>query len=261
MKAIVITLVCLVAVAAVLSLILFRGTGDDVALQTDGQQPAEQVATTSPETTDSPETPSTVIPDAGEPTPEAGDPVSSEDTVVTPDPVEQSDDAEASGATSTPDTEAPVAEGDAVDAPEFDVVRIDPKGQAVVAGRAEPGSEVEIVLDGKVVAREKADASGNFVSLFSVPPSDDPSALTLRSPQAVAGAGALGENAEQPDPSNLDATAPRPGTVVSGLAGSDPAPPLDGGLSAGSGSGVTASTNVPSAPDGSAPDDPLPSPD
>ncbi len=64
--------------------------------------------------------------------------------------------------------------------PEFDVVRIDPEGKTVVAGKAEPGTIVEIVLDGEVVASEEADSSGNFVSLFTLPPSDEARSLTLR---------------------------------------------------------------------------------
>ena len=47
--------------------------------------------------------------------------------------------------------------------PSFDVVRIDPTGDAVIAGRAAPGSAVELVRDGKILDRTVADQSGNFV--------------------------------------------------------------------------------------------------
>lgn len=83
--------------------------------------------------------------------------------------------------------QAPAAPGPDVPlTPSFDVVRIDPNGQAVVAGQAVPGSMVEIVLDGDVVARETVDQSGNFVSLFSVPVTDEARSLVLRGQGVVA---------------------------------------------------------------------------
>ncbi|MEM7711284.1 MAG: hypothetical protein AAF264_11150, partial [Pseudomonadota bacterium] len=65
------------------------------------------------------------------------------------------------------------------EAPEFDVVRIDGDGKAVVAGRAAPDEEVTLRLDGETVSVARADASGNFVSFFDVPGSDSPSILSL----------------------------------------------------------------------------------
>lgn len=47
--------------------------------------------------------------------------------------------------------------------PAFDVARIAEDGEAVVAGRAVPGSAVELLVDGKVHDRTTADASGAFV--------------------------------------------------------------------------------------------------
>ncbi|MEL6476550.1 MAG: LysM peptidoglycan-binding domain-containing protein [Pseudomonadota bacterium] len=66
----------------------------------------------------------------------------------------------------------------------FDVVRIDPQGQAVIAGQAPPGSEVEILLDGTIVATEAVDETGSFVSLLRVAGTGTPRRLSLR----VAGA-------------------------------------------------------------------------
>lgn len=54
--------------------------------------------------------------------------------------------------------------------PSFDVVRIDPEGGALVAGHAEPGAKVAIVVDGETVAEATADAAANFVALFPLPP-------------------------------------------------------------------------------------------
>jgi len=47
--------------------------------------------------------------------------------------------------------------------PTFDIARIEPNGEAVIAGRASPGASVELLQDGKVHDRTVADASGAFV--------------------------------------------------------------------------------------------------
>ena len=49
--------------------------------------------------------------------------------------------------------------------PTFDIVRVEPSGDAVVAGRAEPGSSVDLVDDGTVVAHVTVDGSGQFALL------------------------------------------------------------------------------------------------
>ncbi len=62
--------------------------------------------------------------------------------------------------------------------PSFDVVRIDPTGDAVVAGRAAPRAQVALMLSGKPVAQAQADADGQFVMLPpSLPPGDHVLAL------------------------------------------------------------------------------------
>lgn len=64
--------------------------------------------------------------------------------------------------------------------PAFDVARIEPNGETVVAGRAAPGATVELLRDGEVHDRAVADKSGQFVI---VPPKLPPGTydLTLRS--------------------------------------------------------------------------------
>ncbi|MCZ6885806.1 MAG: LysM peptidoglycan-binding domain-containing protein [Alphaproteobacteria bacterium] len=61
----------------------------------------------------------------------------------------------------------PVAEpaADPVASPSFDVVRISPEGNAVIAGRAEPGAEVDITEGGKVIATVTADERGDWVAI------------------------------------------------------------------------------------------------
>lgn len=97
-------------------------------------------------------------------------------------------DAENEASETTTSSQAPRddATGDTASTPPtFDVVRIDPKGQAVVAGQADPGAVVEILLDGEVISTETADETGSFVSLFSVPSNGDARQLVLRIPGAV----------------------------------------------------------------------------
>lgn len=68
--------------------------------------------------------------------------------------------------------------------PDFDVVRVDPAGSALVAGRASPDVDVTLRINGDPVATVKADAQGNFVSFFEVPGSDAPQVLSLEAPGA-----------------------------------------------------------------------------
>jgi len=64
--------------------------------------------------------------------------------------------------------------------PAFDVARIEPSGDAVIAGRAAPGASVELLRNGKPHDRVVADASGQFAMVPPrLPPGD--SELTLRS--------------------------------------------------------------------------------
>ena len=56
--------------------------------------------------------------------------------------------------------------------PSFDVVRINPQGDAVMAGRAAPGAEVSIARGGMEIGRVQADEQGAwvFVPLTPLPP-------------------------------------------------------------------------------------------
>src|SRR5215831_17748813 len=64
--------------------------------------------------------------------------------------------------------------------PAFDVTRIEPSGDAVIAGRAAPGASVELLRNGALHDRVMADASGQFAMVPPrLPPGDYE--LTLRS--------------------------------------------------------------------------------
>jgi nucleoid-associated protein YgaU len=63
---------------------------------------------------------------------------------------------------------------------QFDALRAAPDGSVTLAGRVAPDAEIEILVDGQSVARERADGAGNFASLFDLPPSNSARALSLR---------------------------------------------------------------------------------
>jgi nucleoid-associated protein YgaU len=92
-------------------------------------------------------------------------------------------------------------------APQFDVVRVSPEGQTVIAGQAAPGQMVEILLDGTVIGTAAADATGSFATVLEVVPSNEARELTLRTALAEAPAAvvALAPTADAgdatPDPS------------------------------------------------------------
>ncbi|NQU59971.1 MAG: LysM peptidoglycan-binding domain-containing protein [Rhodospirillales bacterium] len=68
--------------------------------------------------------------------------------------------------------------------PSFDVVRIDPNGSAVIAGRALPGATVIIMADGKPIGEVKADERGEWVFVPNTPlaPGSRELSLEMRGP-------------------------------------------------------------------------------
>lgn len=61
------------------------------------------------------------------------------------------------------------AEKESISTPAFDVVRVEPSGDMVIAGTAEPDSAVEIVTGSNVIAEAKADSGGNFAAVLDKP--------------------------------------------------------------------------------------------
>ncbi len=70
-------------------------------------------------------------------------------------------------------------------APSFDLVRISPDGSAVIAGRAEPGAEVQIFSGGLPVAQARASARGEFVVFLETPDQDRLDLQIPEPPQAA----------------------------------------------------------------------------
>jgi hypothetical protein len=65
-------------------------------------------------------------------------------------------------------------------APSFDVVRVNPDGRAVIAGRAAPGSRVTVLDGGKEIGSVDADARGEWVLLPDQPLASGTRELSLR---------------------------------------------------------------------------------
>ncbi|WP_300056107.1 LysM peptidoglycan-binding domain-containing protein [uncultured Roseobacter sp.] len=74
---------------------------------------------------------------------------------------------------------AEVAQAPETVAPTVDEVRLESDGIAVIAGRAEPGAEVSVRVDGEEVATAVADSGGAFAAVGVVAPSDAARVLTL----------------------------------------------------------------------------------
>lgn len=65
--------------------------------------------------------------------------------------------------------------------PQFDVVRVERDGSAIVAGRAQPDAMVRVVIDGETAAEIQADDRGEFVALLPAPtgPVSEPRSFAL----------------------------------------------------------------------------------
>jgi hypothetical protein len=103
-----------------------------------------------------------------------------------PDPDSPTEEAateanEVTDATEASSAEAPAEQAQdappAVRPPSFDIVRVDGEGNTVIAGLAEPFSQVTILLDGAAIDKTQADGGGNFVSLLFIEPSGTPRIL------------------------------------------------------------------------------------
>lgn len=65
--------------------------------------------------------------------------------------------------------------------PAFDVVRVEPDGSLVVAGKAEPETSVEMLVGEQVIGTAEADGSGDFAIVLDKPLKPGDYQLTLRS--------------------------------------------------------------------------------
>lgn len=128
--------------------------------------PAAPVATTPPAPTPAPQQQLAALPPPA--AVDAAAPVVAPAVPATPAPVPQAALAQPPAATGTT-------------VPTFDVVRVNPNGRAVIAGRAAPEAEVTVQLGNDAVATTKADRFGEWVAIPSNPLPQGPHELTLQS--------------------------------------------------------------------------------
>jgi nucleoid-associated protein YgaU len=123
-------------------------------------------------------------------------------------------------------------------APEFDVVRVEPDGNALIAGRAAPGAMVAVQIDGATVTTAEADARGNFVAMLDVGRAGAPRVVSLAAalgdaaPQASAQSVILAPSPEPAEPETEVAAAepaaePAAEAATEPEAPAEPAPPPD----------------------------------
>lgn len=102
------------------------------------------------------------------------------DAEQAPQDVVQAGDAPLTSGPTPTENVAAVPEGKLIlDAPSFDVVRVEPDGTTLVAGTSPRGSRVLILLDDVVQHAQDVDTGGKFVSFLTLPISDAPRILTL----------------------------------------------------------------------------------
>ena len=164
--------VALVA-ALVVMLRLDRGAAPDpapapppaeVAAAPEAEPEAEREAEPAPEAAPAPEPEPEPQPDA-EPAPAAAEPAAEPAPQAAPEP-----EAEPSAPSAPPPPDPPV----------FDTVRAEADGMTLVAGRAEPGSSVAVLVDDEPASLSRADGRGAFAAFFQVALGPDPRVLRLR---------------------------------------------------------------------------------
>lgn len=93
--------------------------------------------------------------------------------------------------------------------------RVEADGAALVSGRAAPLALLSVLVDGAKVAEGAATQAGDYVILFTLPPNENPSLLTLEA--------TLPDGTSLPVPAAI-ALAPIPGPKPAEVAAAEPAP-------------------------------------
>lgn len=128
--------------------------------------------------------------------------------------------------------------------PSFDVVRVNPSGDAVIAGRAQPDAEVTILDKGKVIGSVKADNRGEWVFLPDSALDPGEHSFTLESqPDDVP----EGEAAKQESETSVVVLVPQVAKDIAGRTSNQPAGALAIEVPK-SGTGPTRVMNVPNQP-------------
>jgi nucleoid-associated protein YgaU len=148
------------------------------------------------------------------------------------------------GAAPAPSAAGSEAEGAAAAPPSFDVVRVNPSGDAVIAGRAKPDAEVTILDQGKAIGSVKADNRGEWVFLPDSALDPGEHSFTLESQDE----GAEGKQApKQESESSVVVLVPQVAKDIAGRTSDQPAGALAIEVPK-SGNGPTRVMNVPDQP-------------
>jgi nucleoid-associated protein YgaU len=129
-------------------------------------EPQVAVATPVPETPEKTETQPEAAP---------AEPAAAQEPTAKSDP-----EPEQKSAAVTPPESSPAAATEP-DTPSFDTVRVEPTGEALIAGRAKPGTEVTVMLNGTVIGKTTANGDGAFVLVPEKPLPAGAGSLTLES--------------------------------------------------------------------------------
>lgn len=149
--------------------------------------------------------------------------------VAVPDAPDEMSPPETPRPAEAPDVVAPIA-------PSFDVVRVSPDGQTLVAGRAPGALDVSVLVDGQEARRAEVDDSGKFVAFLDLPSSDVARVISLTSNGQADPISSLDEVIVAPTPRVLaspaelgapETTAAAPALDIAPETG-DPSPDTDG---------------------------------
>lgn len=124
--------------------------------------------------------------------------------------------------------------------PQLDLVRIDRDGSAVIAGRAQGGVQLSVMLDGTLLEQLEVPAGGDFVALASIAPSSAPQVISLLAEhqgQRMASEASfivapVGPLAQAPDEAGAPQPADQAAAAASQPAGSAPAGAVGTGAAA-----------------------------
>ena len=94
---------------------------------------------------------------------------------------------------------------------EVDIMRVDDTGEALVAGRTQPNTMVEILVDNEVIADTKANEDGEFVVMGNLESSSISQTLTVRSKEKGNESETISETVSKPEgPSILNKESDKP---------------------------------------------------
>ncbi len=111
--------------------------------------------------------------------PQEAAPVSVEQSAEAPTPAQLADAPTAASEKDQPTDQIEAGDSASLAAPEIDVIRFDPEGAGLIAGSAEPGARVLILLDGELIQEHTVGDSGEFVAFPIISPSETPRVLTF----------------------------------------------------------------------------------